>query len=71
MHLGYNWLIAQKTVSFNASFVKWQAMSSGYVHLDIYLPLYGFFFSGDLFLCGAWVSLTNGMECRPEPNIPA
>ena len=54
MQLGYNWLIAQKTVSFNASFVKWQAISSGYVHLDdIYLPLYGFFFSGDLFLCGA------------------
>ena len=34
MHLGYNWLISQKTVPINASFVKQQAMASGYVHLS-------------------------------------
>ena len=28
MHLGYNWLISQKTVQINASFVKQQAMAS-------------------------------------------
>ena len=33
-HLGYNWLISQKTVPINASFVKQQAMASGYVHLS-------------------------------------
>ena len=32
MHLGYNWLISQKTVPINASFVKQQAMAS--VHLS-------------------------------------
>ena len=64
MQLGYNWLIAQKTVSFNASFVKWQAMSSGCVHLDIYLPLYGFFFSGDLFLCGTYRKTGNFGEWK-------
>ena len=30
MHLGYNWLISQKSVPINASFVKQQAMASGY-----------------------------------------
>ena len=34
MHLGYNWLISQKTIPINASFVKQQAMASGYVHLS-------------------------------------
>ena len=34
MHLGYNWLISQKTVPISASFVKQQAMASGYVHLS-------------------------------------
>ena len=34
MHLGYNWLISQKTVPINASLVKQQAMASGYVHLS-------------------------------------
>ena len=29
-----NWLISQKTVPINASFVKQQAMTSGYVHLS-------------------------------------
>ena len=27
MHLGYNWLISQKTVPINAPFVKQQAMA--------------------------------------------
>ena len=35
MHLGYKWLISQKTVPINASFGKQQAMASGYVHLYI------------------------------------
>ena len=34
MHLRYNWLISQRTVPINASFVKQQAMASGYVHLS-------------------------------------
>ena len=34
MHLGYNWLISQKTVPINASFVKQQAMASVHVHLS-------------------------------------
>ena len=34
MYLGYNWLISQKTVPINASFVKQLAMASGYVHLS-------------------------------------
>ena len=34
MHLGYNWLISQKTVPINTSFVKQQAMASGYLHLS-------------------------------------
>ena len=34
MHLGYKWLISQKTVPINASFGKQQAMASGYVHLS-------------------------------------
>ena len=44
MHLGYNWLISQKTVPINASFVKQQAMASGYVHLSK-LSLYSIDFS--------------------------
>ena len=38
MHLGYNWLIFQKTVPLNASFVKQQAMASCHVRLSK-LPL--------------------------------
>ena len=34
MHLGYNWLIFQRTVPINASFMKQQPMASGYVHLS-------------------------------------
>ena len=47
MHLGYNWLISQKTVPINASFVKQQAMASGYVHLSklsLYNEQYSFHF---------------------------
>ena len=45
IHLRYNWLISQKTVPINASFVKQQAIASGYVHSidDIFLSFHGFF----------------------------
>ena len=53
MHLGYNWLISQKTVSINASFVKQQTMASGYVYFlciinsidDIFLPFFSWVIS--------------------------
>ena len=49
---GYNWLISQKTVPINVSFVKQQAVASGYVHLSK-LSLYNnddIFLSGDLLI---------------------
>ena len=49
MHLGYIWLISQKTVPISASFVKQQAMASGYVHLSK-LSLYIINSIDDIFL---------------------
>ena len=35
MHQGYNWLISQKTVPINGSFVKQQAMASAWLYSPI------------------------------------